>query len=82
MCRKNYNFTLKCLNWAYVFSFPGCDKRPVRDKELFEQHVGDGIWVIMPCAPGTAFSEVHCRCSKQTWVKPGFGKRLMTFYSN
>lgn len=52
--------------------FPSCDKRPVLDKTKFEQHIGNGYWVKMPCAPGTAFNIIDCQCTVHTGVTPSY----------
>ncbi|XP_045174634.2 sushi, von Willebrand factor type A, EGF and pentraxin domain-containing protein 1-like [Mercenaria mercenaria] len=52
--------------------FPACDKRPLLDMTRYEQHIGNGYFMKMPCAPGTAFDIIDCRCSLRTNVVPGF----------
>ena len=41
------------------------------DETKFEQHVGQGRWLVMPCAPGTAFNPVDCQCSLTLVKVPG-----------
>ena len=51
--------------------YSGCDKRPVEDETKYAVHVGLGRWLDMPCAPGTAFNPVDCRCSLTLMNIPG-----------
>ena len=51
-----------------------CDKRPVHDISKYEQHVGNGHWLEMPCGLGTGFNIVDCGCTLNIVVVPGFGK--------
>ena len=73
--RFKYNFQ----DFAFILTdqndFPirtsGCDKRPTYDETKFEQHIGMGHWLEMPCAPGTAFNPVDCQCSLTLMTIPG-----------
>ncbi|XP_052799564.1 sushi, von Willebrand factor type A, EGF and pentraxin domain-containing protein 1-like [Mya arenaria] len=49
-----------------------CDKRPVLDMTSYEQSLGNGLWVKMSCAPGTAYNIIDCECSLNTGILPGY----------
>ena len=65
VCFRDVDF-----NSSYTF-LPGCDKRPTLKDTLYEVHVGRGHWIEMPCAPGTAFNPVDCKCSLTLMTIPG-----------
>ena len=59
--------------------YSGCDKRPVEDETKYAVHVGRGRWLDMPCAPGTAFNPVDCRCSLTLMNIPGKVRQQGTY---
>ncbi|KAK3596936.1 hypothetical protein CHS0354_002503 [Potamilus streckersoni] len=46
---------------------PFCDKKPVAGMSSFyRQYTPAKVWVRMPCAPGTFFSEGSCGCNRKS----------------
>ncbi|XP_052801431.1 sushi, von Willebrand factor type A, EGF and pentraxin domain-containing protein 1-like [Mya arenaria] len=74
-CGKGYSFdtaSQQCVynpgcedDCPFDDEVPVCDLRPAASEVMYEQHIGNGFWVPMHCAPGTAFNPVDCRCSLQ-----------------
>jgi len=63
----------------HTFVITACDRRPVLDITQYEQHIGNGHWIRMPCAPGTAFSMLDCECALYTGIVPGYGKNIFGY---
>nr|AWN56485.1 Pif [Sinohyriopsis cumingii] len=46
---------------------PFCDKKPVaKQSSFYRQYTAAKVWVRMPCAPGTFFSEGSCGCNRRS----------------
>ncbi|KAL3882092.1 hypothetical protein ACJMK2_028463, partial [Sinanodonta woodiana] len=46
---------------------PFCDKKPVSGMSgFYRQYTAAKVWVRMPCAPGTFFSEGSCGCNRRS----------------
>ncbi|KAL4224775.1 Sushi [Mactra antiquata] len=59
-CVPDPTCTSKC---PYHDEVPACDLRPVLDITKYEQHLGNGYWLLRDCAPGTTFDPTLCQCA-------------------